>query len=147
MIYITSFQRATELPLAHEQIFSAAVWQPKNHNYTKADWTDIRDKDGVWIRPREFVDQERPLWAYRAALYAHYDNRYLQARHWVEEKLARWGSIALCCWCPFEVAAQRQLREHGSFVCHTSVLGEWINTELKQPVWYDSDRVRMAVLV
>lgn len=147
MIYLTSFHRVGELPLTPSQIFSAAVWQPRGLNYVKADWTDIRNENGVWVRPREFANLERPLAAYREALWDHYEDRYLIAKNWVDQKLAKHHAIALCCWCPYEIAAQRQLREHGSFVCHTSVLGEWISTELKQPVWFDADRLKMAVLI
>lgn len=50
------------------------------------------------------------------------------------------------CWCPVEKAAIRQLKEYGSFICHTSVIGEFLATEFGVPVWYDSDRLFMTVL-
>jgi hypothetical protein len=141
-VYITSFFKSHLVPKEVEK-FSAAVYPPKGYEWMpKAMWTDIRDKQGNWTRPRNFEKAENPLMAYRNALWELYSEREREAVRWLSE---REGAIALCCWCPADRPAQRQLKEWGSFVCHTAVLGEFI-TALGHRVWYDSDRLRMAVL-
>jgi hypothetical protein len=142
-VYLTSFFESHKVPKDVEK-FSAAVYPPKGYEWMpKAAWTDIRNNKGDWTRPRNFVNAENPLQAYRDALYELYSGRMLEASKWLTE---RQGAVALCCWCPSDQAAQRQLKEWGSFICHTAVLGEFIYTEFAIPVWYDANRLRMTVL-
>lgn len=136
---ITSFRRSHELPVP---VFSAAVYQPQGYNYEKADWCDIR-RDGAWIRPRDFVGQgDDPLLLYHNALLNLYAERAHEISNWLD---GVGNDFALCCWCPYDRAAQRQLHEHGSFVCHTAVIGEVLEN-FGVRVWYDDDRRRMKVL-
>ena len=142
-IYITSFFKSHLVPKGVEK-YSAAVYAPKGYEWMpKAQWTDIRNANGDWTRPRNFEKEENPLAAYRDALLSLYSDRYLQANAWLTMLP---GDAALCCWCPSDKAAQRQLQEWGSFICHTSVLGEYISSTFNMPVWYDADRLRMTVL-
>jgi hypothetical protein len=139
---ITSFQRSHGL----EAVFSAAVYQPKGYNYPKAEWADIR-RDGVWTRPRDFIGEPDPLAAYRNALLHLYGERHRHIEDWLEGVKLGWGDqFVLCCWCPYDRAAQRQLGEHGSFVCHTAVIGEVLERDHDVQVFYDSDRRLMKVL-
>lgn len=143
MIYLTSFFKSKELPKDVEP-WSAAVYQPKGYNYPKAGWTDIReDKTGEWIRPRMFEGYPNSRKAYRDWLMHEYQQRRDEASIWV---YSQEGDVALCCWCPYDKAAQRQLSDWGSFICHTAVVGEFITKEFKVPVWYDADRLNMTVL-
>lgn len=137
-ILFTSFGRSKNLDI---QKFSCAVYQPKGFNYPKVDWTDIRREGGHWTRPRDFISAYRPLDAYREALWQLYSSREKQIYDWLYK---RSGDIALCCWCPYDRAAQRQLQEHGSFVCHTAVLGLILEHKFHQVVAYDSDREKMV---
>lgn len=121
---------------------SVAVYQPKGYSYPKVEWADIR-RDGRWTRPRDFLSSEQPLVAYHDALYALYMERKDEAEWWRDA--IPWD-VALCCWCPYDQAAQRQLKDFGSFVCHTAVLSEFIYRELHVQVWEDGDRRHMAVL-
>lgn len=138
---ITSFQRSHGL----EAVFSAAVYQPKGYNYPKAEWADIR-RDGVWTRPRDFLDTEDPLRNYHVALFNLYVSRREEISLWLAQVSTFWGEFVLCCWCPYDRAAQRQLVEHGSFVCHTAVIGEILENQHSVQVFYDSDRQRMKQL-
>lgn len=148
---MTSFQRSHGLTMP---VFSAAVYQPKGYELPKADWTDIR-RDGRWIRPRDFVTESGvyvgdPLESYARALFELYDSRIEEAQRWFHEVAQDYhtlGGIALACWCPYDRAAQRQLGEHGSFVCHTGPLGSWIESRLGHRVWNDTDRARMKAIV
>jgi hypothetical protein len=143
VIFITSFFEITNLPEGVKP-WSAAVYQPKGYELPKAEWTDIRDKSGRWIRPREFIGTDNPPAAYREALYELYNSRMIPALQWYNK--VRGTDVALCCWCPHDKAAQRQLEEFGSFICHTAVLGEWLHSTTGVPVWYDSARLQMLPL-
>lgn len=141
-VYLTSFRQSHSLP-AGVVPYSAAVYQPRGYSYPKVAWTDIRRESGEWIRPRQFLHAERPLEAYRDALLKLYESRLLQAQTWAEQTE---HDVALCCWCPHDRAAKRQLEEWGSFVCHTAVLSEFIYKRLLIAVWEDGERRHMAVL-
>lgn len=138
-VLMTSFFESKKLNLP---LFSAAVYQPRGFSYPKICWTDIRDESGNWIRPREFLSFLDPAQAYWNAMLDHYDSRLDKALKWKTENQDL-DTAALCCWCPFDRAAQRQLKEFGSFICHTGPLGHWIETRLEIPVFYDFDRLRM----
>jgi hypothetical protein len=149
-IYLTSFLRSKNLP---EEVvpWSGAVYQPKGFSFPKADWADIRDGTGDWIRPRRFADFPTPRLAYRAALLDHYGARKTEAVEWLNANSQH--KLALVCWCPYERAAIRQLKDWGSFICHLSVAGEFLSTlnhkdglEENWSVWYDADRLSMTVL-
>ena len=139
-VFITSFQLSHELPAGVSK-HAVTVYAPKGYEaYSKIDWTDIRQADGTWTRPRNFVGEPDPLASYWRALFELYDSRRAEAERWRDGLL---GDVALCCWCPHDRAAQRQLAEHGSFVCHTGPLGQWIETRLGLRVWYDQARREM----
>lgn len=140
-IFISSFAMSHYFPPDVPK-FSAAVYQPKGYNSPKAHWADIR-RNGAWTRPRDFISKPSPLIVYRSALWDLYASRHDAIERWIEDRA---GSTALLCWCPYDKAAQRQLNEWGSFVCHTAVIGEYLSTVLKVPVWYDADRLKLAVL-
>ena len=141
MIYLTSFFRVKDLPPG-VSTYSAAVYQPKGFDFPKVHWADIR-KFGKWTRPRDFMDTPDPMLYYHDALYELYMSRKGQVEGWLK---SLGGPVALCCWCPYDKAAKRQLDEWGSFICHTGVIGEFLTNEMKVPVWYDGDRRTMTTL-
>lgn len=142
--YLTSFKRARDIEYAdpYAEVFSAAVYQPKGFNYPKLDFFDIRDAKGKWTRPRDFVDKDRPLRAYRDALLGLYAPRYDAIESWAR---SRTKHSALCCWCPYDLAAERQLVTWGTFVCHTDVI-RIVLTEMGFYVTMDDDRKKMVNL-
>jgi hypothetical protein len=140
-VCFTSFQRSHALACP---LYSVAVQWPRGYEHIpRVEWALILDSNGKWIRPREFLDQVEPLAAYRAALMAQYESRIFQAKLWLD---AQPDSFAMLCWCPYDRAAQRQLEEHGTFVCHTGVLAEFMERRLDCQVWLDGDRRRMKAL-
>lgn len=142
-VYLTSFQKSHALPPGVAPC-SVAVYQPNGYVYPKIEWADIRHDGKHWVRPRDFIDQPQPLVQYRAALMSVYLQRLDVALEWAS-RLEH--DVAMCCWCPYDKAAQRQLGMFGSFVCHTAVLGEFIYAQLPNlRVWEDEDRRSMAVL-
>lgn len=140
--YITSFAKSRYLP-DNVRKWSAAVYQPEGFDFPKAAWTDIRDAYGNWNRPRDFLNFDEPLVAYREAMLSLYREREDIIEEWLKK---RKNPFALCCWCPYDRAAQRQLRQWGSFVCHTAVIAEILTVDFKWPVWLDNDRLKMSVL-
>lgn len=138
-IHMTSFFASKKLDQGITPL-SCAVYQPKGFKYPKVMWTDIRDDEGNWIRPRLFVNEENPLNAYWEAMRKHYLHRQDEALAWLDSFR---GPVALCCWCPYDRAAQRQLKEFGTFICHTGPLGEFLE-DLGAVVWYDEDRRKLA---
>lgn len=143
-IYITSFFKVKELPEGVVP-FSAAVYQPKGYSLPKAEWCDIRDERGQWIRPRNFLSAYNPAQAYWDAMMEHYWARRVDIGNWLEEHHE--CDVALCCWCPYDRAAKRQLAEFGTFICHTGPVGAtlergWGGVDLVN-VFYDKDREAM----
>jgi hypothetical protein len=126
------------------------MYQPRQYGFSRVDWALIGKPDGSnWIRPRNFIDLPDPLAAYKAALWIRYNERTELAHAWfhsIEQAFPGVAGVAFLCWCPYDQAAQRQMREHGSFVCHTAVLGEWIENRLGHRVWFDHDRRHMKAL-
>ncbi len=144
-IHITSFQRSHGLRMP---VLSVAMYTPKGYEHiARLDWALIGKPDGTdWIRPRQFIGADDPLPQYRAALWRRYDERIHVARSWGDYIGDDYNAVAFCCWCPHDRAAQRQMGEHGSFVCHTDVLGEWIEARLGARVWFDSERRHMKAI-
>jgi hypothetical protein len=140
VVVLTSFKHYHETLSEAMEGRSVAVYQPKWYPpLPKLDVFDIR-QDGKWTRPRDFINDNQPLAAYEAALYGMYVERLTPLYD-----LELPDPVALCCWCPYDRAAKRQLKEHGSFVCHTEVVGTVLK-ELNFQVLKDEDRARMKVL-
>lgn len=147
-VYFTSFQRSHGLPERLVRYSCAVQWPAGYENIPRVEWTLILDNAGKWIRPREFVAAashygEDPLVLYRSALLAQYEQRRIAARQWLEAQVC---DFAMLCWCPYDRAAQRQLGEFGTFVCHTDILAEFMEKALGCQVWRDSDRRLMKAL-
>jgi hypothetical protein len=135
MILLTSFKKSLTLPADYSK-FSIAVYQPKGFNYPKLPWFDIRE-NGRWIRPREFLSETEPLVGYREKLLEHFYKDAPEIKSWYWNQTG--GDMAFCCWCPYEKAAQRQIRQFGSFVCHTGVVYGALQY-MGIPVELDEDR-------
>lgn len=138
-ISTASFKHSVDTIFASSRKFSVAVYQPAGFNYPKLDWADIRDSSGQWIMPRNFKQFNKPLEHYVRALWHHYQRRSADIYAWT--KVAKSGDV-LCCWCPYETAAQRQIRQFGSFVCHTSVIALLLEHDFRMNVVLDEDRTK-----
>jgi len=142
-ILLTSFKRSLKLPISFSK-YSVAVYQPKGFNYPKLRIFEIVDHTGRWIRPSNFVKDSDPLISYRDTLYNLYSTRKNSIENWFNSIIGQ--DVALCCWCPYDRAAQRQLKEHGSFVCHTEVI-RYFAKYLGFNLDIDFDRQKMKVLI
>lgn len=152
LIYLSSFQKAQKWEFKNpHNCFSIAVYQPKwVKPYQEASVFNILDANGDWIRPRNFIpeghDPTQPdnqlLGRYFDALLEHYDRRRPQIEEWLASHTVR--RVNLLCWCPYDRAAKRQLKDYGSFVCHSAAVGFYLQEFLGQRVQLDTDRKRMA---
>lgn len=125
--------------------YSVAVYQPKGFDLPELDIFKITRPNGKWIMPRDFLNTSNPLRNYREALY----NHYLKRKRFISKFLrtSLYSNLVLCCWCPHEKAAQRQMNEFGSFVCHTSVIYYYLAKEHPEIyVALDNDRIDLAPL-
>jgi len=181
-VYLTSFKRyhagdTGPLSLGALPGYSIAVYQPRWWpELPKLDIFDIRDDNGQWVRPRNFIPNNegtverdrndrdhirRPpdpvlLDHYHDTLLEMYEQRYhLEARgtgQAVELEGVLGGAyfggdgendVALCCWCPYDKAAKRQLADYGSFICHSWPVESFLK-ELGVEVVRDADREQMV---
>lgn len=156
MIFLTSFRRYFEAdtkpktPLA----YSIAVYQPKWYPpLPETRVFDIRTPDGKWTRPRDFIpeghDPTQPsdelLAQYRDVLLNLYRGRAEQIGEFLDEAGVNTGfNVVLCCWCPYDRAAKRQLHDYGSFVCHSAVVELYLNEAGVENVVRDADREQMV---
>jgi rhodanese-related sulfurtransferase len=152
--------------------YSIAVYQPRGHSpLPKLDLFDIRE-GGKWVRPRDFLEgdvqpsgmtgvledtavrgpDKELLHRYHDHLLSLYRRRWQQAQeggqvgYEVAELLpllSKDASVAFCCWCPYDRAAQRQLKDYGSFVCHSWVVESFLGA-MGVEVVRDLDREKMV---
>jgi hypothetical protein len=158
-VYLTSFKRWNTPDVAeylnadpNELVaYSIAVYQPSWFpQLPKLDLFDIRNSSGAWIRPRDFVgeshDATQPdpdlLKRYHDALLTLYRERWSDGDN--TDILLREADAALCCWCPYDKAAKRQLTDYGSFICHTWPVETFL-TELGIEAIRDEDRKQMVL--
>lgn len=159
-VLLTSFQHWFSSGDTYMHVFdraySIAVYQPSWFSpLPKLETFDIRREGGAWVRPRDFlktsqvlVDRsEKPdmelLQRYHDTLLGMYKKRMddygtsLAGPVWTEK------NIVMCCWCPYDKAAQRQLKDYGSFVCHSWAVETFLK-EYGVEVVRDKDREKMV---
>lgn len=130
---------------ASKKAWSIAVYQPKLYpSLRKVKCFEIVDNN-KWIRPRNFVNEKYPLESYSNALYTVYKQRRKEFQRWLHVA-DTYKTVYLCCWCPYDSAAQRQLIEHGSYVCHSAVVEWFLRKEFGVECQRDDDRSKMVTL-
>jgi hypothetical protein len=129
--------------------FSIAVYQPKWFpKLPDLNLFKITTTEGKWVRPRDFLteghDATQPdpglLKKYHDTLKGMYEERWDKK---YQRLLALYEELALCCWCPYDHAAKRQLNDYGSFVCHSWPAGTFLS-ERGYRVFRDKDRAKMV---
>jgi hypothetical protein len=153
-VLLTSFKRYHDdiaYPYPTMPGYSIAVYQPSWYEpLPKLDLFDIRRHAGTWTRPRDFITvghdpakaDSTLLRAYHDTLLTMYRDRYAALKYKDLGELA-YNDVALCCWCPYDKAAKRQLDDYGSFVCHSWVVESFLK-ELGVKVVRDLDRKDMV---
>lgn len=127
MIFLCSFKYYAENKdkIPANRAWSAAMWQPRGYDLPTASCWLIADDYGRWKRPRDFLDKEEPHLAYSESLFLQYQSRKNEIRRWLYGVGKR--DVYLCCWCPYDKAGQRQLRDFGSFCCHLAIVAAYLS--------------------
>jgi len=142
-IFMTSFKESRRLGDRWE-CYSVARWMPRGLNYRELPQFAAFRQDGSPLRLRDF---ENPLEGYREEYLAGLEDMRPVILPLLERIVRRPRSkhLAFCCWCPHSQASRAQLREFGTFACHTLLLAGWLK-EVGFSVVLDTDRlVRGAV--
>lgn len=151
IVLLSSFKQHDATYLKQGTAYSIAVYQPKwlpQLPVTRV--FDIRDANGSWIRPRDFMPEghdptlpsDELLKRYRDALLGLYVSRRKAIGEFLHDHEGH--RLTLCCWCPYDKAAQRQLHDYGSFVCHSAVVQAYLEVA-GVTVLRDLDRVDSMV--
>jgi len=141
MIILTSFENSKKL--LKKQVFenvnvntySVSRKQPTGFSYIDLPFFAARDIHGNKLRLINGIEE------YRRKLLEFYDTVYQShIVPWVLD--LRPGDIdIICCWCPYSESTKRQIRQYGSFVCHTGIIGSIVNDVNPEiEVYMDLDR-------
>ena len=122
---------------------SIAMYQPKWYEALPTlDMFLINDEHGNWIKPGNF--QDSPVEEYAGVLSHEYHKRYDDIWKWLEtNKLFKNTDIALCCWCPHASAASKQIAQHGTYICHSAVVEQFLMEHFDVEVVRDAERSNM----
>lgn len=122
-VIISSFKESDKIlkPFPDIECFSVSRWQPKGYVYPTFEFLGAYDKNGSRLYLRN-SSLER---------YKHQWKEYIASNWaWVEDwlnSLDNEKDIMLCCWCPHSKSTQNQMKQFGTFVCHTGLIGRLIN--------------------
>jgi hypothetical protein len=120
MIVLTSFRKAKHY---QGQKFSIARFQPAGFAYPELDFLAATDEHGDKLLLSQF---NNPLPDYEQALAKGYKQRWAKIKAWLES-LTEKETIVLCCWCPYSQSTKNQIRDFGSFCCHSGIIGQMVN--------------------
>ena len=142
MIFLSSFVRAIKYFEHGVPVFSVARWQPRSRAEARP-WPELSflaatDAYGRPLRLRNYPDA--PIAGYCAAYGEALAARWAAVRQWLDG-LSPDAHAVLACWCPHSSVGRRQVAEHGTFFCHTMLIGEVIRTA-KPDVLVHPDRDR-----
>ena len=143
-VLLTSFQQSRQDQGQDPYLrFSISRWQPAGFAYPELSFLAPWDAAGRPIRLRDFAGS---LSGYHDALW----QRLVEQRDKVEEfldYLSEYSQFALCCWCPYSRPAQRQIKQFGTFVCHSMVVKPFLEQYPGVSVQLDDDRRTRAVIL
>lgn len=151
-IILTSFQQRHLMKDILKQwqpkwkAYSIAVYQPQWFDtLPKCSAFNILDKNNIWIRPRNYEKFRKPLVQYGQDLYELYHTRRARIERWLT-LIQKYERVYLCCWCPYDRAAQRQIKQHGTFVCHSAAVEWFLRENFGIVCIRDNDRDKMIEL-
>lgn len=134
MLVLTSFKKAKNY---NGQKFSIARFQPSGFAFAELSFLAATDKDGNKLLLRDF---RSPMEGYEKALFEGYATRWDKIKTWLDS-LQEDKTVVLCCWCPYSESTKNQIREFGTFCCHSGLIGKLVNRYRPDiSVVLDSDR-------
>lgn len=119
-VLITSFYGARKFEIDNK--FGVACWKPEWCTYRDLEFLFPRDKYGNRLRLRNFNGSVN---RYIDELREGYSFRWEKIETWLES-LKREEQNIICCWCPHSSSSKEQLKEFGTFFCHTVLIGKMI---------------------
>ncbi len=121
-IILTSFKESKRIMdiLSTNHIYSVSRWQPYQYTYDVLDFFGAYNIDGDRLRLKDSSISE-----YKHELYKYYVHRRKDINEWLIS-LDQKQHIILCCWCPYSKNTQKHIKEKGSFICHTGLIGKII---------------------
>jgi hypothetical protein len=119
-VLITSFFNARKYEL--ENKFGVACWKPDWCKHNDLEFLFPKDKNLNRLRLRNFNGS---ILAYVDSLREGYESRWNEIEQWLES-LKKDQQYILCCWCPNSSTAKEQIKEFGTFFCHTALIGKMI---------------------
>lgn len=119
MIIFTSFKNSH---LYAGEKFSVARYQPKRFYYTELSFLAAEDENGHRIKLRNTEDS---IAQYKKAFRRGCKVRWTEIDEWLKS-LDEASDYVLCCWCPYSQSSDKQLKETGSFACHTGLVAQLI---------------------
>ncbi|MCK5021579.1 MAG: hypothetical protein KAS32_31515, partial [Candidatus Peribacteraceae bacterium] len=116
--------------------YSVSRMQPSGFTYEDLPFLAARDISG-----RKLSLKESGTDGYKQMLYDFYDSVMdTEIKPWVES-LNPSNIDVLCCWCPFSESTRNQIKEHGTFVCHTGLIGKMVHEMRPEiEIYMDMDR-------
>jgi hypothetical protein len=121
-VLITSFYGARKFEI--DTKFGVACWKPEWCTYRDLEFLFPRDINGNRLRLRNFdgsVDK------YVDALREGYASRWDEIEKWLEQ-LKKDEQHIICCWCPHSSTSKEQLKNFGTFFCHSVLIGKMVRT-------------------
>ncbi len=131
IVVLTSFKQSTKLSGLK---YSIARWQPKQYSYPELD---------IFTHPYMLRDFGGDVQAFYGAVSSLFQTRLYEIEQWLEQSTDSYPSI-LCCWCPYSSVSRAQIKEFGTFVCHSEVLAPLLGGYGIE-VFRDPDRTRLCV--
>lgn len=119
MVTLTSFAKSGQF---RGKKYSVSRWQPKGFQYPVLDFLSAVDAAGKPLKLQKFSD---PLTDYKKAFIDGIKARWDRVYPWLKG-LRPSEDVVLCCWCPYSATSQKQIKEFGTFACHTGLIGQLI---------------------
>ena len=120
-VILTSFHRSKRM---EGEKFSICRFQPAGFNFPELRFFSAEDASGNRLRIRDIASSQEFAVQYRQAL----ASRWVQVRDWLADLQSSHGrTILLLCWCPYSEDTRSAVKNGGTFLCHSGLIGKLIN--------------------
>jgi hypothetical protein len=144
-ILLSSFKKSKEVikKIPDSCHYSVSRWQPSGFSYNILDFLGAYYKNGNGLL---LQNRTNPLQSYQHDLFKYYVSRWEEIVLWLTTIQNSDKLIVLNCWCPYSKATKNQIKNFGSFACHTGLIGKIINSYFPDiELYLDKDRHQMLV--
>jgi len=139
-VILSSFKKSKKILNLFDNIkpYSVSRFNPSGYPYERLEFLSAYDVNGNRLRLKGSSPEQ----------YRHEWLKYIVKNkeivfNWLDN-LDNNVHILLCCWCPYSQSIKKQIKNYGSFVCHTGLIGNLINKYRPDiELILDKDRVFM----